>query len=129
LPEDTGEFETLRSIPAYAILRPYAPNWASLLTFVDKKNSQGAALAAATISGLSSSVRDQVVGTVLFGYTKNLQNAGRIPNYPTDRLKVFCNTGDLVCYGTLTITAAHLSYGPAAATTAPAFLISKVTTA
>jgi cutinase len=93
------------------------------------KYSQGAALAAATISGLSSTVRNQVVGTVLFGYTKNLQNSGQIPNYPSDRLKVFCNVGDLVCVGTLTITPAHLAYSPAAGSTAPQFLISKITAA
>lgn len=32
--------------------------------------SQGAALAAATIRDLNSSIRDKIVGTVLFGYTK-----------------------------------------------------------
>ncbi|OAL00166.1 cutinase-domain-containing protein [Phaeosphaeriaceae sp. SRC1lsM3a] len=88
--------------------------------------SQGAALAAAAISDATTTVRDQIVGTVLFGYTKNLQNRGAIPNYPSDRLKVFCNTGDLVCTGTLTITAAHLTYGPDARGAAPQFLISKI---
>jgi cutinase len=88
--------------------------------------SQGAALAAAAISDLSTTVRDQVVGTVLFGYTKNLQNRGAIPNYPSDRLKVFCAVGDLVCTGTLTITAAHLSYGDEARNEAPQFLESKI---
>jgi cutinase len=32
--------------------------------------SQGAALTAATISALSSTIRDKIVGVVLFGYTK-----------------------------------------------------------
>lgn len=32
--------------------------------------SQGAALTAATISALSSTVRNKIVGVVLFGYTK-----------------------------------------------------------
>ena len=91
--------------------------------------SQGAALTAAAISGLSATVRNQVVGAVLFGYTKNQQNGGKIPNYSSDRLKVFCNPGDLVCFGTLTITPAHLAYGPDATNAAPQFLISKVTTA
>ncbi|KAF2124616.1 carbohydrate esterase family 5 protein [Dothidotthia symphoricarpi CBS 119687] len=88
--------------------------------------SQGAALAAAAITDLTATVRNQVVGTVLFGYTKNMQNSGAIPSYPSDRLKVFCAVGDLVCTGTLTITAAHLSYGPQASNEAPAFLISKI---
>ncbi|KAF2030391.1 cutinase-domain-containing protein [Setomelanomma holmii] len=88
--------------------------------------SQGAALAAAAISDLTATVRNQVVGTVLFGYTKNQQNNGAIPNYPQDRLKVFCAAGDLVCEGTLIVLAPHLSYGPEAANEAPAFLISKI---
>jgi cutinase len=71
-------------------------------------------------------VRNQIVGTVLFGYTKNQQNNGGIPSYPSDRLKVFCATGDEVCNGTLTITAAHLSYGPQARSDGPKFLESKI---
>lgn len=81
---------------------------------------------AAAISDLNSGVRDKVVGTVLFGYTKNQQNRGAIPNYPSDRLEVFCAAGDLVCTGSLTITAAHLSYGDEARSQAPRFLISKL---
>ncbi|KAK2601878.1 separase/separin [Conoideocrella luteorostrata] len=91
--------------------------------------SQGAALTAATISALDAGIRNKIVGTVLFGYTKNQQNKGQIPNYPADRLKVFCNQGDAVCTGTLIITPAHLGYGSVAAGAAPEFLISKVTTA
>jgi cutinase len=71
-------------------------------------------------------VRAKVVGTVLFGYTKNLQNRGAIPNYPASNLKVFCAVGDLVCTGTLTITAAHLSYNDEARGEAATFLESKI---
>ena len=88
--------------------------------------SQGSALIAAAISDATTTVRNQIVGTVLFGYTKNLQNLGRIPNYPADRLEVFCAVGDLVCDGTLVITAAHLSYSDEAASEAPRFLASKI---
>ncbi|OSS51491.1 hypothetical protein B5807_03451 [Epicoccum nigrum] len=88
--------------------------------------SQGSALIAAALSDASSTVRNQVVGTVLFGYTKNQQNGGGVPNYPSDRLDVFCAVGDLVCDGTLIITAAHLSYGDEAAVEAPQFLASKI---
>jgi cutinase len=90
--------------------------------------SQGAALAAAAITDSPTAARNQIVGTVLFGYTKNQQNNGGIPSYPADRLKVICNTGDEVCKGTLTITAAHLAYGPAAQAggAGPTFLISKI---
>ncbi|KAM0323904.1 hypothetical protein ACHAQA_008485 [Verticillium albo-atrum] len=88
--------------------------------------SQGAALAAATIRDLSSTIRNKIAGTVLFGYTKNRQNNGRIPNYPTERTRIFCNAGDLVCDGQLIITASHLTYGSDARGPAPAFLIARV---
>ncbi|KAM0482152.1 hypothetical protein ACHAP7_004379 [Fusarium lateritium] len=88
--------------------------------------SQGAALAAASIEDLSTSVRDKVVGTVLFGYTKNLQNAGRIPNYPRERTLVFCNVGDLVCTGSLIVATPHLLYQSDASGPAPEFLIQRV---
>uniref|UniRef100_A0A8H7KAA3 cutinase n=1 Tax=Bionectria ochroleuca TaxID=29856 RepID=A0A8H7KAA3_BIOOC len=65
--------------------------------------SQGAALIAAAVSDLSATVREQVKGAVLFGYTKNKQNNGQIPNYPADRTAIYCAEGDLVCEGTLTI--------------------------
>lgn len=39
-----------------------------------------------------------------------MQDKGQIPNYPKGNLLVICNPGDLVCVGTLTITAAHLDY-------------------
>ncbi|KAG5980645.1 hypothetical protein E4U55_003805 [Claviceps digitariae] len=91
--------------------------------------SQGAALAAAAVSAASPAVRNQIAATVLFGYTKNLQNNGKIPNYPADRVKVFCNPGDMVCTGSLFITEAHLNYAPAAANAAPQFLENKVAVA
>lgn len=83
---------------------------------------------AAALTDVTPAVRNQVVGTVLFGYTQNLQNLGRIPSYPSDRLEVFCAIGDLVCDGTLIITVAHLSYGDEAAGEAPRFLASKIGT-
>ncbi|GKU08799.1 unnamed protein product, partial [Fusarium langsethiae] len=88
--------------------------------------SQGAALAAASIEDISSTVRDKVAGTVLFGYTKNQQNNGRIPNYPAERTKVFCNFGDLVCTGSLIVAAPHLTYQDDASGPAPQFLIQRV---
>lgn len=81
---------------------------------------------AAALTDATATVRNQVFGTVLFGYTQNQQNRGGIPNYPSDRLEVFCAVGDLVCDGTLIITAAHLSYGDEAAGEAPRFLASKI---
>lgn len=89
-------------------------------------SSQGAALTAAAIRDVDASIRNKIVGTVLFGYTKNQQNNGQIVNYPSDRLEVFCAIGDLVCTGSLTITAAHLSYGDEAEDEAPDFLIGQL---
>ncbi|KAH7140013.1 cutinase [Dactylonectria estremocensis] len=89
--------------------------------------SQGAALAAASITDVDSTIRDKIAGTVLFGYTKNQQNDGKIPEYPAERTKVFCNTGDLVCTGSLVVAAPHLAYQNDAGNAAPEFLIQQVT--
>ncbi|KAH7363332.1 cutinase-domain-containing protein [Plectosphaerella cucumerina] len=95
-------------------------------TIVAGGYSQGAALAAATIRDLSSSIRSKTAGVVLFGYTKNQQNRGQIPNYPADDTRVFCNVGDLVCTGSLIVAAPHLAYQSDASGPAPRFLISKI---
>lgn len=78
-----------------------------------------------SVQALPSSIQSQVKGVVLFGYTRNQQDGGRIPNYPTSQTKIYCAFGDLVCDGTLTITPAHLTYG-VDAPDAAAFLASKV---
>lgn len=88
--------------------------------------SQGTAVVGNAVGEVSAAVQAQVKGVVLFGYTKNLQNLGRILNFPTDKTKVYCAAGDAVCTGTLVILPAHLGYGPDAATSAPKWLISKI---
>jgi cutinase len=60
---------------------------------------------AATISDLSATLKNQIAGVALFGYTKNLQNRGQIPSFPAAKTRVYCATGDLVCTGSLIITA------------------------
>lgn len=77
---------------------------------------------AGAIPKLSATVRNQIKGVVLFGYTQDQQNNGGIPSYPQKELDVFCAQGDLVCNGTLTITPAHLSYAPIAAGPGAAFI-------
>ncbi|PPJ61181.1 hypothetical protein CBER1_10301 [Cercospora berteroae] len=72
--------------------------------------SQGAALIAAAVTALPAQQKEQVKGVVLYGYTKNRQNNGQIPNYPAARTKVFCNASDGVCGGGLAVTAGHLTY-------------------
>jgi cutinase len=88
--------------------------------------SQGTAVVGNAVGGVSAAVQAKVKGVVLFGYTKNLQNLGRIPNFSTDKTKIYCAIGDAVCTGTLTILPAHLSYGPDALISAPRWLISKI---
>lgn len=68
-------------------------------------------MAARTIEKLPTATKDRIGAVVLFGYTQNQQLDGGIPGFPQNKIKVFCNVGDLVCVGTLTITAAHLTYG------------------
>ncbi|KAK8098944.1 cutinase 1 [Apiospora kogelbergensis] len=73
--------------------------------------SQGSAVMDNAIQALSANVKSQVKGVVMFGFTRNAQDNGGVPGFPADRTKVFCATGDLVCFNTLTITPAHLTYG------------------
>jgi len=73
--------------------------------------SQGAALTARTVERLPQNIKDRIKAVVLFGYTLNQQLDGGIPGFPQDKIEVFCNLGDLVCHGTLTITPTHLTYG------------------
>ena len=89
-------------------------------------HSQGAALAAAAIRDIGDNIRNKIVGTVLFGYTKNEQNNGQIINYPSNRLRVFCNQGDRVCEGTLIVAPPHLDYGDVASNAGPNFLINRI---
>jgi cutinase len=81
---------------------------------------------ARSISGISSTISSQIKGVVLFGYTQNAQNNRAIPNFPTSKTKIYCALGDLVCSGTLTITAAHFTYVDEAQGEASDFLISKI---
>ncbi|KAH8729073.1 cutinase-domain-containing protein [Phaeosphaeriaceae sp. PMI808] len=88
--------------------------------------SQGTAVMSNAITGLSSTIQNQIKGVVLFGYTKNLQNLGRIPGFPASKTKVFCAIGDLVCDGTLIVGPSHFTYDDEARNEAPAFLRSRI---
>ncbi|KAI7551893.1 hypothetical protein KC343_g12603 [Hortaea werneckii] len=75
------------------------------------KRDQGAAVMVASIRRLSSTIQNQIAGVVLYGNTRNAQENGNIPNFPDDKVETICALTDGVCYGTLTVTAGHLSYG------------------
>lgn len=90
--------------------------------------SQGAALVHRAVENLAQSVKDKIVGVVTFGDTQNLQDNGQIPNFPASKVLVICNTGDLVCAGTLTILEPHLDY-VRRVPEAVAFLTQKITAA
>ena len=62
---------------------------------------------------------------VLYGDTQNRQDNGQIPNFPRDKVKIICNTGDLVCQGTLTVLPPHLAYQSRVGE-AVSFLVSKI---
>ncbi|RMX83489.1 hypothetical protein D0869_05273 [Hortaea werneckii] len=78
--------------------------------FTLANTNQGAAVMVASIRRLSTTIKNQIAGVVLYGNTRNAQENGKIPNFPTDRVETICALTDGVCYGTLTVTAGHLSY-------------------
>jgi len=88
--------------------------------------SQGSAVIAGAVSELNATLQNQVKGVVLFGYTQNIQNGRRIPNFPESKTAIYCSTTDAVCWGTLFILPGHFSYTLESSITAPRFLINQV---
>jgi cutinase len=72
--------------------------------------SQGAALQHRTVEALPKNIQNKVVAVVLYGDTKNKQDGGRIKNFPTENVKIFCNKDDGVCGGGLQVNAGHMAY-------------------
>jgi len=72
--------------------------------------SQGAAVMVNAVSKLDASVQERVAGVVLYGNTRNRQEGGKIPNFPPEKAKTYCNASDGVCGGALLVTAGHLTY-------------------
>ncbi|KAF1952543.1 carbohydrate esterase family 5 protein [Byssothecium circinans] len=122
LPQGTSEAAINEAKRLFVLANTKCPNSA----VVSGGYSQGSAVIAGAVPGLTAAQRNQVKGIVFFGYTRNQQNNGGVPSYPTANLRVYCAEGDLVCEGTLVITAAHFSYGDEAGGPAPQFLESKI---
>lgn len=78
--------------------------------------SQGTAVMMNAVKALPENIKKKTVAGVLFGYTKNKQMQGAIPNYPKDQLTVFCDEkspgvySDGVCGGQLNVNGGHFAY-------------------
>ncbi|KAF2870498.1 Petfp-cutinase complex [Massariosphaeria phaeospora] len=92
--------------------------------------SQGTAVLAGAIAYLASTspspLTAHITGVALFGYTLNLQNSGSIPGFPRDKVKVYCEVEDAVCYGTLYVLPAHFRYAVEAGVEAPLWLAGRI---
>jgi cutinase len=92
-------------------------------------DSQGGAVNHRAIEDLDSATKNQIAAVVMFGDTQYRADNFRIPNFPVDKIKVFCGgvVRDTVCDGNLAaaVLAPHLSYG-GDAREAGRFLVGKI---
>ena len=63
-----------------------------------------------SISTLSSAIQSQIWGVVTFGDTRNKQDKGQIPNFPKNKIKIFCAPLDVLCLNLDLISPTHFSY-------------------
>ncbi|KAI7542150.1 hypothetical protein KC331_g8136 [Hortaea werneckii] len=109
LPEGTTSAAYNEAIRLFTLANTKCPG-STVVAGGYRQADQGAAVMVASIRRLSSTIKNQIAGVVLYGNTRNAQENGKIPNFPTDRVETICALTDGVCYGTLTVTAGHLSY-------------------
>jgi cutinase len=62
------------------------------------------------VSTLPANLKSKVVAGVLFGDTRNKQDRGQVPNYPRDKVHIYCVSNDGVCGGMLNVNAGHFAY-------------------
>jgi cutinase len=64
----------------------------------------------ATVGTLPESIKKKIVGGVLFGDTRNKQDKSQVPNFPKEKVEVYCAKEDGVCWGSLNVTNGHFVY-------------------
>jgi cutinase len=62
------------------------------------------------VGALPATLKQKVVAGVLFGDTKNTQDKSQVPNFPKEKVQVYCAKEDGVCWGTLNVTNGHFVY-------------------
>ena len=63
-----------------------------------------------SVSRLSSAIQSQIWGVITFGDTRNKQDNGQIPNFPKDKVRIFCAPFDVLCLNLDLISPTHFSY-------------------
>ena len=72
--------------------------------------SQGAAIMHRSIEALPTEIQGRIVAVILYGDSQNKIDGGRIKNFPIEKVKIYCNEDDSVCYGGELVTEAHMAY-------------------
>lgn len=92
--------------------------------------SQGTAVMHNTVGALPAALKSKIVAGVLFGDTHNKQDGGKVPNFPAEKTRIYCEKSDGVCWGALNVTNGHFVYPlNGDAEKAMAFLKSKINAA
>jgi cutinase len=72
--------------------------------------SQGTAVMHNTVGSLPAALKNKIVAGVLFGDTKNKQDGSQVPGFPKDKVRIYCEKSDGVCWGSLNVTNGHFVY-------------------